>query len=419
MTCQEARIQAYLDGELSRDERKELSRHLQHCKPCQLTLAELKRLAEWSDIALHDALAPLPQEQTLHIDTVAAWATFEAKLQAKRSAEQANAFVTETARTWQVPAPVSMHEQSIQTPATQAKGRWSTMAKTYQKWIAGGAAAAVVVGALMIPQVQAATSDLLHLFRVEKFQMISFNDSDIQSIESFIKDGKIGQKDLAGLGKIEMEGDKNEVSTYYSAADAQKKGLAAAVTPSGYQLQGVQVSPSRTMKMTVNVPKMNSLLANLGSEVQFDSNIDNKPFTLAIPQEVETVYNSTSNATVKLHYGLSNTPTMQVPADVDVKKLRTTILGLPFLPEHIKQQLEAIQDWQTTVPIPEVESASGLHTEKLTVGGAEGIYTAIDPQNGMLIWQSGGKMHRLTLEGWNSQMGDLKQALLKQAQQFQ
>ncbi|MGZ4112352.1 MAG: zf-HC2 domain-containing protein [Tumebacillaceae bacterium] len=402
MTCQESRIQAYLDGELTREDRKELARHIEHCQPCHKTLIELKRLSEWTDLALHEALAPLPNEQQLHLDVDAAWATFESKLQARREGKT-----------------VAVVPQPLQAPTKIVTGRWSVMANTYKKWIAGSAAAVVVAGALMIPQVQAATGDLLHLFRVEKFQLISINPSDLQDIQSFFEKGKIGEKDLAGLGKVEMIGDKNATSVHYkSAAEAKQKGVALPVTPNGYTLTDVNVTPSRTMKFTVDVKKMNALLTNFGSTVTFDENLDNKPFSVTMPQDVETNFHSTATPGVNVSYGVSATPNLQVPHDVDVVKLRATILSLPFLPDHIKQQLASIQDWQTTMPIPTFEGQGTIKTEKVSLNGTEAIYTTAGSDNGMLVWQKSGRMYHLTVKDWNANAGDMKQFLVNSAAQF-
>lgn len=293
------------------------------------------------------------------------------------------------------------------------------MANKYKKWMASGAAAVVVAGALMIPQVQAATGDLLHLFRVEKFQMISIDQNDIQDLQNFFEKGKVGEKDLAGIGKVEVIGDKNATSVHYvSAAEAKKGGVALPVTPNGFQLTDVEVTPARSMKFTVDVKKMNALLENFGSNVTFDKNLDNKPFSLTLPQDVETNFHSTSASGMNVTYGVSDLPNLQVPHDVDVAKLRTTVLSLPFLPDHIKQQLASIEDWQSTMPIPTFDGQGAVKTEKVSVNGTEAIYTSAGTENGMLVWQKGGQMHHLSVKDWNANAGDMKQFLLNSAAQF-
>src|ERR1700730_4363815 len=82
MTCQfTARLQFYMDGELSRIERKEIALHLETCRDCRMALNELKQLSEWVDIALLESLTPLPEEQTLQANIDDAWTLFQSKLQ--------------------------------------------------------------------------------------------------------------------------------------------------------------------------------------------------------------------------------------------------------------------------------------------------------------------------------------------------
>src|ERR1700730_14340623 len=82
MTCQStARIQSYMDGELSRIERKEMALHLETCSECRMALNELKQLSEWVDIALRESLTPLLEEQSLQANIDDAWTRFQSKLQ--------------------------------------------------------------------------------------------------------------------------------------------------------------------------------------------------------------------------------------------------------------------------------------------------------------------------------------------------
>lgn len=59
----EARLVAYLDGELDRDERAVVSRHLPGCAVCSRTMAELRRTAAAFSEAV-DSLQPPPSEAT-------------------------------------------------------------------------------------------------------------------------------------------------------------------------------------------------------------------------------------------------------------------------------------------------------------------------------------------------------------------
>ena len=75
MTCYEmGSIQSYIDGELSREERKQFIKHLDKCMECQNLLIELTELNQWE----HSTLAEEKLHETLeiNIDVEKAWQTF-------------------------------------------------------------------------------------------------------------------------------------------------------------------------------------------------------------------------------------------------------------------------------------------------------------------------------------------------------
>ncbi len=51
-------IQAYMDGELSYDTRKEFTKHVDICKVCQDLLLEISKLNQWENVML--------EEETVH-----------------------------------------------------------------------------------------------------------------------------------------------------------------------------------------------------------------------------------------------------------------------------------------------------------------------------------------------------------------
>ena len=65
MTCYEmGSIQSYIDGELSREERKQFIKHLDKCMECQNLLIELTELNQWE----HSTLAEEKLHETLEIN---------------------------------------------------------------------------------------------------------------------------------------------------------------------------------------------------------------------------------------------------------------------------------------------------------------------------------------------------------------
>ncbi|TCP52743.1 anti-sigma factor RsiW [Tumebacillus sp. BK434] len=362
---QEERIQSYLDGELSRDERKELARHLDHCALCTQTLHELKRLAAWSDEALQESLSPLPL--AAEIDVEAAWEKFQARLAAP-------------AKTMEAP----------QAHPPQPKRSWFTMAKKYQKWAAGTVAAAVVLSVLTIPQVQAAAGDLLSIFRVNKIESVKINSEELRSIEQLFYGTEGGEKTIKGLGTFTAE-QPQESQSFESPESMKAAGFPVVPAPQGYAMNAGSFHPAYTVQMELDTVKANKMLQQIGAGVQFDNKLDGKKFSLTLP---ETTSYHFSKEQSYFSYQVIGALQLDVPADVDVEELRRTILASPLIPSGVSKQLASIKDWKSTLPIPLIEGQDKV--EDVTVAGHKGLFIqAHYGDGGTLVWEKDGKIHML------------------------
>lgn len=376
---QEERIQSYLDGELSREERKELARHLDTCTLCTQALLELKRLAAWSDVALQESLAPLPQEA--EIDVEAAWTKFQARLA----------------------APATTFEEP-QTIPSQPKRSWFTMAKKYQKWAAGAVAAAVVVSVMTIPQVQAAAGDLLSIFRVNNFEAVKINSEELRSIEQVFHGTEGGEKTIKGLGKFSVEKPIEHLS-FEKAADMNAAGYPVVPAPEGFAFVYGSFNPSFTVRMELDTEKANKMLSQIGAGVQFDNKLNGKTFALTMPETTDYQFSSGS---WNYSYQVIGSLQLDVPADVDVEELRRTILSSPLIPSGVSKQLASIKDWKSTLPIPFIEGQDKV--EDVTVGGHKGLFIQSNNRDGgALIWEQGGKIHNLESYNYSETEEDLTQ----------
>ena len=70
-------IQAYMDGELSYDTRKEFTKHVDTCKVYQDLLLEISKLNQWENVMLEEETVHSPKE--IKIDVDQAWKTFESR----------------------------------------------------------------------------------------------------------------------------------------------------------------------------------------------------------------------------------------------------------------------------------------------------------------------------------------------------
>lgn len=392
MKCpNEGFLQSYLDGEIDREARKAFASHLQHCTACRSQMEEMKKLDQWTELALQEAL-PQPSAHDSYIDTEAAWQRFKKRIQPHST-------------------------------ITTKKREGKPMKKPYKKIISGAAAAAIVLGSFTIPQVQAAASNLLSIFRVNQVEMVKLTESDIREIENWMADGENGIKEIKGIGKVWIdEKDTNEQTQRYfdNAEEAKKAGLAIPSAPNGYQFEGVNISPTFKIHAQLDTEKANALLKQVKAKTFFDEKLNNKPFAIAVP-ETKNYHFISGDKTRKneqasqLNYGIVGAPEIQVPENVNMDELRNTLLSLPFIPENVKQQLAGIKDWQRTLPIPYVEDSEN-QMRPVTVQGVKGFAYETERQ-AFLIWQKEDKIHHL--EVYDDKKETSVDALIALANQLQ
>ncbi|WP_026593773.1 anti-sigma factor family protein [Bacillus sp. UNC437CL72CviS29] len=366
MKCQDIGfIQAYLDGELNRDERKQYIQHLDHCKACQKALEEVSKLNQWGEVVLDDEFTNVSEE--IDIDVEQAWKTFEQNIQ-NHKMEETNS------------------EES------KKKGRWHNMKKSSKRWITAAAAAAVVCVSLTVPEVRAGANNLLSIFRVKDVQFVQLTDSDLREIEGWISNMEEGEKSIKGIGKIGIKDNGSKKDAHFqSEQQAREAGYAVPKVPNGYRVTNVDVNSSFIMQFELDTEKANKLLKQLQSNTEFESALNGKQFSITVPESVRTQIEVEGNRTSRaFSYNVIDAPKISVPEGVNVTKLQKTVLELPIIPGNVKTQLAGIQDWTHTLPIPYV--AKGAKVSETKVQGVKAVLYSAEYEN-VLIWEKDGKMH--------------------------
>ncbi|WP_243524904.1 anti-sigma factor [Bacillus pseudomycoides] len=364
MKCQDIGfIQAYLDGELNRGERKQYIQHLDQCKVCQKTLEEVSKLNQWEQVILDDEFTNVSQEIDINVDQ--AWKNFEQNIQNHKTEE-------------------------TNSQESKKKGRWYNMKKSSKRWITGAAAAAIVCVSLTVPQVRAGASNLLSIFRVKDVQLVQLTDSDLREIEGWISNMEEGEKSIKGIGKIGIKDNGSKKDAHFqSEQQAREAGYAVPKVPNGYRVTSVDANPSFIMQFELDTEKANKLLKQLQSNTQFESTLNGKQFSITVPESVRTRIEAEGNV---FSYNVIDAPKISVPEGVDVTKLQKTVLELPIIPANVKTQLAGIQDWTHTLPIPYV--AKGSKVSETKVQGVKAVLYNTDYEN-VMIWEKDGKMHMI------------------------
>ncbi|MGC5328669.1 anti-sigma factor family protein [Brevibacillus sp. SYSU BS000544] len=365
-------LQAYIDGEIGREERKQIAIHLEQCAACRELMHELRRLEEWTEVAIHESMSA-PAADSIQIDVDRAWHAFQER--------------------------ISDHQNDIQpfmkpVKRQQTKGRWISMKNTYTKWLSGAAAVALLAGSLAIPSVQVAASNFLTMFRMDKTELIRLSDNDLHEIRQWMEEGGDGGKELAGLGKMEMKDNKQE--TFKNEQAARKAGVDVPKAPKGYDVASVERNSDWRLTFELDTQKTNRFLKKLKSDVTFDDSLNGKEFSLTLPEQVRTYFEPTeAEGGNHITFTKSEAPSLEAPKDVDLDQLRETILQLPFIPRNVQKQLASIGNWKETLPIPYVEGEG----EEIQIDGVNGLFNS-ENNYAYAIWQKDGKMYQL--EAWGN-----------------
>ncbi|MDT3493853.1 DUF4179 domain-containing protein [Bacillus toyonensis] len=133
-------IQAYMDGELPYETRKEFTKHLDTCNACQDLLLEISKLNQWENVMLEEEIVHSSKE--IKIDVDQAWQAFEnrAKLE-----------------------DVSYINQKSE----QKKGLFTNMNKKSKRFMYIAVAVAGLFSTAMIPQVRVAATNVASYFSNE------------------------------------------------------------------------------------------------------------------------------------------------------------------------------------------------------------------------------------------------------------
>ncbi|MDN7240615.1 zf-HC2 domain-containing protein [Planococcus sp. N028] len=361
MTCHDVGVlQAYLDGEVSRDQKKQLMKHLESCPMCRAKIEELQNLHSFCERAL--------VVKEVNVNTELAWAKFEKNLHSGSQALAENRIV-------------------------KNKKGWSTLKTKTKRLLISGAVAAAMFSSLAHPQVRVQANDFLSLFRVDQFEVVTLTPNDISEIQSWVSENKDGSMDLKGIGQLEKSQEADDITYFGSYEDAAAAGYDVPQFEE-FDVEQVSVIPASTMTFTLDVEKANQMLAQLGSDQKFEASLDGKPFSVTTFEAVHTDY-----ATVEQHVSYMHTksPEINVPEGVSIEQLRTTLLSLPFLPENVKTQLASIDDIESTLPIPYAATEGSMMTE-VQVGNAQGIAVESN-EHSYIVWQENGDIHTILTDG--------------------
>ncbi|MBC9784628.1 DUF4367 domain-containing protein [Heliobacterium chlorum] len=350
--------QAYVDAEVTADEKKQLQAHLTQCPPCLTVVEELSQLESWTSLRLEIYESHAKSTEVTPDGTVK-W---------DRRVVDTKAYSTDK----------SLGGRRIM--------------QHWKKWAGAVAAGVLLASSLTIAPVQQAMADFLSLFRVQKIQMIKVSPDDMEQMAKAVKT-QVGEVNLQQFGKAEIVKKSEEIQV--KMAEAQNKlpfsVKKPAFVPDGYHApEQVSVLSEGEAQFSLDVEQVNNLLKGFGATTLLPENLSGKSFDIRIPAGMRAVYNDREGRR-GMTVSLFSSPELTVPEGVDPHRLRSALLDFPLLPEDLRTQLAAIEDWQNTLVIPD----TGENTEKVTVNGVEGVYGKTPRGFSHLLWVDQGVVYQI------------------------
>jgi hypothetical protein len=236
----------------------------------------------------------------------------------------------------------------------------------------------VIALCISVQPVRAAISNALSIFRVENVKSLAISVEDLTKIQREISSHK-SFIDLDKLGNINTSGGEKQALTLSEINKVTdfKVLMPTLNLPSDSSIY--TITPT-TVKFNLNIANVNNLLASFGAEKPLPNTLSGKAFSIDIPRTVNIQYYINEK-----HISIieTKTPQLQVPADVNVDEIYSSLIALPILPDSLQRQLKSIKDWKTTMYVPVVES----QMDEVDINGVKGYASAtgILRDNGSIV----------------------------------
>ena len=331
MCLEEGLLEAFLDGELDTEMTARVAGHLAGCSACRRRLQELEELAG---------------------STAAFLAVYQRETES-------------SGRRLRSPGSGSLAHRHR--PLTKPRGIANMMRQ--HKWFSGVAAAVLALAVFLSwAPGRSLAAQFLNVFRMEKIQVVQITPEDMAQLDQLFN-GQGGEAAIKNFGRVEV---KRPAEPRVKADPAQVEALSGVkldlpATLAGQERMAINVEQAPAVTFTPDVKKLNSYLQK-HSGVLLPAGLAGKSFTLSIPPLVRADYGQPGQGfTIYAARDLS----IDAPQGVDLVVLREALLSLPFLPENLRRQLAAINDWQHTLPIPETRE---MAAREITVNGNLGVY---------------------------------------------
>lgn len=306
-------------------------------------------------------------------------------------------------------APRPVRQAYVQLEATlQAKSRPNWLVRLGQQLLAPQRRLATAVSlaitlliiTLSFPAVRAAASDLLSLFRVQKFAAISISPEQLAILEQVADQGMIP-------GELRIGQEPGRLTPVDSLREAANlTGLTAVRTlPTLGEPNEIHISEGGSADFTVDEANARALLeaANLDPDL-LPPGIDGARITVVTFNGVEQRW---EDGTTLLQL---DSPLVQYPERLDPAVLGEALLQILGLNPLEAQRLAREIDWTSTLLLPIPTNMASF--EETVVNGTSGIgLSSLDDTIHALVWQENGRLYLLVAARTMPELAELANTL--------
>jgi hypothetical protein len=289
------------------------------------------------------------------------------------------------------PRPASLALAQVKQRLTMEE-RMSRQSRFHQFFTTPGRryATAVVLAAVMLavaftfPNVRAAASEFLSLFRVQNFAAITISPEQIAVLSQIAEEG-------LSPGEIEIFEDPGQLTAVDSIdAAATLTGLKQVRTIE--QLgppQAVYVSAAGNGRLTVDLEGSRAILEAVGVDpTLLPDDLDGAEVDVFVFSGVDQQWED------DLHLLQSETPLVDYPDGLDTVVLGQALLQVLGLSEEEAVRLSQEIDWTSTLLLPIPQNIAAYH--EVTVDGVSGmVISELNGRSASIIWQKDGVLYTL------------------------
>ncbi len=241
-------------------------------------------------------------------------------------------------------------------------------------WLKSLVAAAAALVLVFTPFGQDAAEAFLAAFRVERFDLVRAT-----ALEAFQT-----AETLAALGSID-DGAAVPIPSTASIEEASAQTGLDVSDLAGLSDGAVLVVPESSVTWTLDGERVAAHLAEQGSSIPVPSELDGTVVTIRRAPAVVAAVGAIDDP--ELIVAVSGPVTANTMDGMGLGDLRAFLLELPGIPEGVTNQLGAIEDWQTTLPIPVPVDHGSASIERM--GGVEVVTFEVDALGTGLMWLDG------------------------------